>query len=377
MKKYLLVAFLLLVAIPASAVRFAQDDKTYSIPAGTTLSEDLYAAGDTVLIAGQVAGDVHIAGNTVETSGIVTESLFAAGRTVTIGGTAGQDVHAAAQTIIVKGMVQGDVVAAGETLLIAEGAVVDGNVLFFGGQLVIEGEVKGEVHVWGNEISLTNAQTGSVSAYTESVSLVNSTVTGDLTYTSKKEASVDSASVVTGKIDKKDPVMTAAAPLVRWSPFDIGTLLMAIAATAVALALFPRAVSIAVMDAVARPTKSILLGIAGLILTPIVAVVLLFTVVGMPLGFLVLFVYGAAIIIAKILSGVFAGALIAQLVKKEYKVSYLWAGAGIVALTLFPLIPYIGWIPGSIAFLIMFGILIRSLEKATFSGRSEVNEPTI
>lgn len=368
MKKYLLLIPVLLFALPVSAADFvSKENGTYSIPAGQTQTTDIYAGGKQVDIAGTVAADAYIAGETVSVSGTVNEDLFAGGRTISISGTVNQDVRAAGQTITVSGKIHGDLLIAGESLSILPGAVIDGDLLFMGKTLTIEGEVKGEVRALGSEVSVAGGKTGKLSVRAENLTLTNATISGDVTYRSSSELIKDSATVISGKVTRLEmPAEGDMRPERPLAAFSLAKIFMLLAMVWLAVWLFARPASAAVDEAIARPVKNILVGVAVLIAIPIISIVLLFTVVGLPLGSLMLFLYGALIIVAKIISALLVGAVLARIFTKEYRVTYLWALVGVAAMTLLPWIPFVGWIPTWVAFFLMMGVLFRAGEKAVF-----------
>src|SRR5262245_7136916 len=73
-------------ALPAQAWEFRNGD-TVTVPAGTTIDDDLFATGQSVTIAGQVNGEVYALGQTVTVTGAVQRDLIAAGQQVTLDGT--------------------------------------------------------------------------------------------------------------------------------------------------------------------------------------------------------------------------------------------------------------------------------------------------
>ena len=364
MKKYLPLILVLFVALPVSAADFvAEKEAVYSVPVGETRTEDLYAAGKYIRIDGGVMGDITIAANDVlDISGSVSEDVVAAGRTISIGGTVGSDVRAAAQDVTISGTVHGDVIVFGQTLTITQGAIVDGDILFFGETLTIAGSVRGEVHMWGGSFVMSGGSAGSSSVRAASIELRGARVMGDFTYYSAGELKKDSATVISGKITRVPTTPPVSSSPITSAGIEWGTLLMAVAMTALVLWIFAGVSEKAVHSAIESPIRSVLIGLAGLITLPVVALVLLFTVIGIPLGLFIFFSYGAILVVAKVLSGILAGALIARVAVKEYRVEYLWAFAGIVALMILPFVPLVGWIPGALVFLAMIGVLVRSIE---------------
>lgn len=64
-----------------------------------TVNDDVFAAGETVTINGDIRGDVFVCGRSIAINGAVERGIIAAGETVHILGDVGYDVRVAARVI--------------------------------------------------------------------------------------------------------------------------------------------------------------------------------------------------------------------------------------------------------------------------------------
>ena len=105
----------LLWALPSTAIHAAQfkGDNLYELPAGQTISEDLFVAGSSLVISGTVDGDLFATGQTIRIDGVVTGHVFAAGAIVLLTGEVQGDLYAVGETVIVEGTVAEDLRVAG------------------------------------------------------------------------------------------------------------------------------------------------------------------------------------------------------------------------------------------------------------------------
>ncbi|MDK2980396.1 MAG: hypothetical protein PWQ55_743 [Chloroflexota bacterium] len=87
-----------------------------------------FPQGETIPAATTVDDDVFLSGNNVVVDGTVNGILFAAGQTVTLNGT-----------------VNGDAFLFGETIVVSEGAVVTGNLFTGAAEITVNGSVEGSV----------------------------------------------------------------------------------------------------------------------------------------------------------------------------------------------------------------------------------------
>jgi cytoskeletal protein CcmA (bactofilin family) len=118
---------------------------TVTVPAGETVSNDLYAFAGTVRVDGTVDGDLVASGGRIDITGTVTGDVLAAGGSVNITGTVNGDVRIAGGTLSVGGAIKEDLLAAGGQLTITPSGSVGEDLIAGTGQLTIDGAVTGDV----------------------------------------------------------------------------------------------------------------------------------------------------------------------------------------------------------------------------------------
>lgn len=102
----------------ASAVEFIENS---DLPAGETIDDDLFIAGEFITIDGTVEGD-----------------LFAFGQSVTVNGTVNGSLFTGAQTVIINGEVAGSVYSGSSSTIVGKSTVVGRNMYFGGFSLEVE-----------------------------------------------------------------------------------------------------------------------------------------------------------------------------------------------------------------------------------------------
>jgi len=86
-------------------------------------------------------------------------------------------------------------------------------------------------------------------------------------------------------------------------------------------------------------------GIAVMFLTPVILILLLLTIIGIPLALMLLGIWLIFICVSKILTGILAGRIILEKFWKQKKDNLILAMIiGIVALWIIFSIPFVGWI---------------------------------
>lgn len=136
----LVLASTVIGALPASAERTQSD--FVLIREGETVAEDLYAAGDVILIAGLIEGDlVATAFTEVRITGEVRGSVFVLASKVVIDGAVGGSVRAVAGSIEVNGEVGQDVFVAGVDVVFGSEAEVGRDGLVWANDATLAGRV--------------------------------------------------------------------------------------------------------------------------------------------------------------------------------------------------------------------------------------------
>ena len=116
-----------------------------TLPAGETLSDDLYAGASRVTIDGDVQGDVVVAGGEVDIGGAVEDDVLVAGGRVTISGDVGGDVRVAAGEVELQGPIAEDALLTGGRLRLAPTGRIGGDLIFSAGEMDLNGSVEGDV----------------------------------------------------------------------------------------------------------------------------------------------------------------------------------------------------------------------------------------
>lgn len=109
--------------------------------------------------------------------------------------------------------------------------------------------------------------------------------------------------------------------------------------------------------------KSFLIGILALIATPIVGLILLCTVIGIPFAIFLMFAYVIAIAITNIIVGYLLGKLALEKLFKQKDNVYVSLAIGIVLIELLKLIPFIEILVNILVLFIGLGLIVKILKK--------------
>ena len=304
MKRKLLMAVGLVLAVAfmgtasAKAINAHRGD-TMTVSKGEVVDATIYRFGKRILIEGTVKGDVYCAGQTVEITGTVEGDVLCAAQEIRIGGTVQGDVRAAAQNLFVLGDIKGGASLAGQTISIEDKATIGRDATIAGQTFRLAGKIGRDVVNAGSIAMLAGPIGRNADLYGDQPIVQSSAqIGGNFTYTSKHDAQIDKGAVIKGETTHHQPPQRNQQPSV-WpgrimNPLSwlIGILVVAGAA----LLLTPRWFKGTTTLMLHKPFGAVGLGIAMLLLTPILAVLLMVTLIGLPLGVPLLVVWFFALV---------------------------------------------------------------------------------
>lgn len=385
---FVLIALLLLVT-PAYAITFKTKEERLTIPKGETIKGDLYAASGTVEVDGDVKGDLIVAGGFVVINGVVEGNLMSAGGVVVLNGEVKEDALVLGGNVTINGKIGGDLKAGGGSVTLSKRSEVSEDALFGCGNLIANGSV-GESFVAGaGSVLLNGPVKGNARISSEDITLGSeANISGNLIYYSSKKVKFEPGAVVKGEVIQKIPpkeeesrrVTSPLVGLLFYLFFSVISFLAALLTAFVLIAVFPKVATGALELLDGELWKSLGIGFLALILLPPAALILIFTLVGLPLGLIGFATYFVYIYLSQIVFGIFLGEKILKgLTKKETVSFYGAAFVGLIILAFLGLIPILGWLIKFVVILFGLGALVlltfkkgRKVEEAAVSSPASV-----
>ena len=363
---------LALTAMPVLAFDMRASD-TVTVSSGEKVDEDLYLAGRTLGINATVNADVFAAGQTVTIGGAVANGVTVAGQTVIINANVGHGVRVGGQTVNIGGAIGRDLLAAGNDLVISDTAVIAGDLAFGANTALIRGKVDGNVIGGAEKLVIEGQIGGDVNVQVGTLELTpGATIAGNLTYTGRTEATIPAGTVkgtvaFTERVDDETKAevskgLGALAPLALFAglTWKVIAYLMAFI-TGMVLILLARKRMAGSASAIRTDTGPVAgWGALALLATPVAAVVLCVTVVGLPLGIIALVLWGVLLYLCQLPIGLLLGHLILgrnkPLESKGFMIGSL--ALGLLILSLLRAIPVIGFFISFATALFGFGAFV-------------------
>lgn len=255
------------------------------------IAEDLYLAGPSVDVSGTLAGDVLAAGGRVDVRGQIQGDVMAAAGVVDIQGTLADDLRAAGGDVNVRAAIAGDAVLAGGLVTLSPETKVAGRAWLAGRDIIVRGAIGRELRAAGQRVVIGGVVGGDVWVQAGEVEVLPAArIHGNLSYQSPVEARIHPGARIAGAVrfePRAGP--PAAAPIGAAVAFAFYASLT-VAATVLYL-LFARFAAETAWTLRVHPWRSLGVGLVALVMVPVVAVILAVTVLGLPLGLALLALY--------------------------------------------------------------------------------------
>jgi len=358
---------LLLLIVSASSgfamdVRNMGQDKIVTVPAGQTVDDSLFATGDTVIIDGIINGDLIAFARHVSINGTIKGNLITAGSSVDVSGIVEGSILIGGQNIQLNGKVAHNLMSIG-TITIGKDAAIGGDAAGFGNEIHMNGNIARSFYAFGiTDIAGTIGRNVTFRGSTITV-LPSARISGDLkSYVPRAETvHIDPSATIGGKQTVELPKPGPS----RYATFSFYfSQLLHVAAAFVAgfllLLIVPSLRRLGFSDSISV-LKSGGIGFLLVFATPIAALCVAITVVGLPVAFVGFVTWLLGLYLAKIVVANFIGrTLLASQGDRMTSVA-LGLLVGLVLIFVAINLPYVGGLIEFVLVLIGFGALAMNV----------------
>lgn len=382
MRYLLILNIILLITLvfptqPTTAIvgnDFEITEKNVVLPRDQVIDSDYFAAGKSVTLSGSVKGDAYLAAGTIDFEGTVDGDLIAAGGVVNIRGTVLNDLRLSGGQIIISGVIKGNVTVAGGSITVTDSARINGSIVSAGGNINLFGPIGKNAVIGAGNLTIGDRVDGDVSAGVGEIKLTsNASITGDLLYYSKTKAQIQQGAEVGGKISHKippevgPPTEILGAGIVLYLIFEV---LSALVVGLILLRFYPNFVDKIVDIIQVKSLNSLGVGFLGAIAIPVIFLILMITIIGIPLGVVIILSYCIYLYLTKIFISLFVGRSILKYFGTSLRSG--WALLiGLVIYVLLTAIPLIGGVIYILSLLLGFGALLIFYKQIYSKLRSE------
>jgi cytoskeletal protein CcmA (bactofilin family) len=368
----LVCAVTFVVAGPAAALEMRAGPAA-RVAQAETIGDDLYLAGPFVSLDGQVRGDLAAAGGTVSVRGQTTGGLLLAGGTIDIGGPVGAGIRALGGTVVVRGTVGTDLVAAGGRISIDQTARVGRDLAIAGGSVSFMGSTGRNAWIAGGDVEIGGTIAGHAMIRAGEIKLLpTAVIRGNLTYSSEHPIQIAEGARVAGTVTREAypvrPMPSRQAVRGFRIIFGIADFFWTLIIALVVVAVFPHGVQTTADAIRMRPGASLGWGLLMLVAVPLIILALVVTVLGIPIGVLLLVAHVLVLFASHAAAGLAAGQLAAPRLRSPY--AEVAIGIGLIAVA--TNLPYIGWLLRLLILAAGFGAVVRVI----WQGRAPTPPPS-
>lgn len=341
------VALAFICITPAGATSFIQTN-LFLLGEDAILNDDLWLSADAVEIKGRVKNDLFLmamAGSWKKSgekeghillAGQLENDVWAFGNSITLTGVINDHARLLANLITINGSVSNSSILAGTSIQLTQTARMARDVLIFGENVIMEGNVDGNLTVFGKSVTLAGKCAGNVRITAgDIVVLPHTRIAGDLIYNSSSELILDKNVVLQGRMIREEGAISKAErkPLVSWPSLFLQSWLFigALCAGALTLFLFPVFLNESVSQIKYLFWKCLAAGFVAVCMVPVACFFLAISLVGLPLALLTAMIFVVLIYLSKIIVALFIGGLIARARHQGFK-AFPAMGLGLVLL---------------------------------------------
>jgi hypothetical protein len=355
------VAGLFLLLVGFSGIVHAQQFRRGSsatINANEKLDSSVYLAGHNVDMAGDINGDLYCAGQNVNISGTVHGDIICAGQTVNLSGTVDGDVRIAGQSVTIGSTIGHNLTIAAQSFTLSNNGKVTQDITGGVDTMEINGTVGRDLVLGANTATINGTVGRNIKSQLGTLSLgSNAKIGGNIDYASNNQIQKAQGATVAGSINRSEPKTHT-----HKSAFGIGfriywffaMLLLAL----VLVLLLPSIFEASAKRTMASFGRTFLIGIAAVLFTPVVFVLLMATIVGIPLGILLMIAW----FVGLFLSGPFFAYLLGKEIWRAQRNPIWTMLVGSVLLLLVYNIPFVGFLIMLAALFIGLGMLVREIK---------------
>lgn len=362
--KFILITIAILMPIVGFAATRNNSDSVF-VASDETITGNLMAAAESIVIDGAISGDLIAAGNSITVNGRVEGDVIAIAQNIVINGEIGGNVRVVGSYININSLIARNLNAFGSEVLIGENTKVGWDVLIGAVSARINGDINGSIDSYVQKISIGGriGKNVNVNLYKNDNAnnlIIDKTavINGNLNYSSNKELLLQENNIA-GQINFHQTKNREGNNLAIWAWSRVFSILSILLLGLILIFALPKHVYGLIELTKQKYLKSTLVGAIVLMSIPALSLMLLFTIIGIPLSLVLICLYLAGIFIAKTLAALILGNLVIKNIIKNKRAHLFWSLLlGSLILSLLFSLPWFGWLLRIIAICLALGSVL-------------------
>lgn len=289
--KYLLLIVWMVQCSFLMAQEENQESEVIVLPVGTVYQGDYFACGKSIEISGTVLGDVYLLGEQIVIDGTVDGDVIACGGSLDISGNVTNNVRILAGQVLIHGKVGANVTALAGSLQLLSSAEIDGSVVAIAGNTDIAAHIHCDVTALSSNLRVSSEIDKSLKGYVGYMRITSrSKIRGNVDYRSHVPACIDQGAMIGGQLIHHPSFVHELIKGTWIQKLLVGSKVLALMMNffyssvvgIILIKLFPKNVEAALSSLSERPWFALAYGIVLLIALPLVSLILLMTILGIP-----------------------------------------------------------------------------------------------
>lgn len=379
MKKFyflLILPLLFLFPLISQAYVIKSSDFIY-VAKDEIIEGNLYFQAKSVTIEGQVLGDVIGVGSNLQINGQVKGDVITASQNINITGKIDGNLRVTSNAVNISGNIGKNINFLGESFILSEKAIIGQDILLLSINSEINGIIGGNLHgiskntlIKGEIEKNVNLKTDKTKRkkYFNTLKIEETAIIGgSLNYQGGNDAIIETENIG-GEINKKEPIKSPfRIPRATKLLYSIISIFLTVLILNI---LFKKQINHLKKITVKENYKAIGPGAIILFLTPIVVILAMMSIIGIPLALIAMAIWLTLLFFSKIIVALALGDYLFKLIKKEKKSWQLKAITGIILAYLLFALPYIGWMFSLIAVLVGLGSFYYLIKNKKYDQQS-------
>lgn len=372
--KFLILSLFVLIATPLIAGATSNyDPSNIYISKEEVRSDSVYLVGQSIVVDGQIQGDLISVSQTLTINGQIQGDVIALAQTININGEVLGDIRIFGGDINLNGNIGKNVNILGSKILFNDSANTDGDLILAATSADIKGGVGSNIYASANIFNISgkigknvylrvpnNGQTNPINIYSDAI------IKGNLNYSAKGEANIMNRSAISGQIIKNKIQEKSSNQFGSWLWRRLYSLFAALIVGLIIITLFKKKIKDLDKNLPEKMKQTLWPGIIILLLTPVITLILAFTFIGLPLALIILALWLIALYLAKIIIAIIFGSYLCQrFIPKKQDNSILTLIIGVTAGWILFSLPIVGWLISLLATIWGLG-LIYLLKKENY-----------
>ncbi len=347
---------------PVAAADVEHGDPAYTLPAGHEVKNDLIVAADRTRIDGDVDGDLIVFSNSLTVNGHVKGDIIAFGSEIRVNGPVDGNIRVFSQSLTLESSVAKNAMAWTGATEFASGSSVGGTLTMFSGNSELSGKIAGDLLAFAGDLTISGHQGRDVTVRAGRLHIgPDAEIVGQTKYTGDHQPEVaDGAklgSPIQVTLEKRGPDYSRGSYYWHQILFWGAGFLLGLVIMFVAPGFFFDA-----SQACKRIGPALGFGALFLFATPIAAIIICFTIVGLSVGIPALLLYGIAVYATKVFVAAWLGEkLLGAGVGFGPAVGRL--ALGLAILRGLRMLPYVGLLAGLLTVMLGLGAIVLSLHR--------------